>query len=220
MAATAQNRMELIVTPKAGSKPLKAERRELFCHQYLLCKFIGSEAARAAGYSKKTARTQASKLLTQTDIRERIEYLKNQMAMRIMLKKDRMLRELSDIATVNIFDFLEIKEIERIIFRKDGTKEVLNVETVGLIEDLPHEMLGVIASVVPTQYGYTVKFHDKLKAHELIAKIKGWVNADLGGGSSDPEEFQSPEEVLGYLKNLPEPVKMDKQTKEASNDKG
>ncbi|MCK4819971.1 terminase small subunit [bacterium] len=53
---------------------LKNRRHEEFCWQYVI-DFNGARAARDSGYSKRTAKVAASKLMTRTNIQKRIEKL-------------------------------------------------------------------------------------------------------------------------------------------------
>lgn len=55
------------------------DRQKAFCEHYAACG-NGAESARRAGYSSKTARTQASELLTNPDILEYIQELREHAA--------------------------------------------------------------------------------------------------------------------------------------------
>lgn len=55
--------------------PLTA-KKEAFCRAYVANGSNGTQAAITAGYSKKTARSQAQRLLTNVDIQKRIAELK------------------------------------------------------------------------------------------------------------------------------------------------
>lgn len=72
---------------------LKNAKHELFCQKYITRLngkiYNGTHAAIAAGYSERTARVQASKLLTNPNIKQRIEELKQKAMERI--KKDQYL---------------------------------------------------------------------------------------------------------------------------------
>lgn len=78
-----------------GSTPLKREQQELFC-QYYLCEaeFNGAEAARKAKYAKKSARAQASQLLTTHNIQKRLFFLKQERRERIQIDQDYVLGNL------------------------------------------------------------------------------------------------------------------------------
>lgn len=78
-----------------GSTPLKREQQELFC-QYYLCEaeFNGSEAAIKAKYGKKSARHQASQLLTTHNIQKRLWFLKRERRERIQIDQDYVLGNL------------------------------------------------------------------------------------------------------------------------------
>jgi len=51
----------------------KANRKEIFCLEYII-DFNATRAAIASGYSKKTARSQGNRLLTNVDIQRRLAF--------------------------------------------------------------------------------------------------------------------------------------------------
>ncbi len=65
---------------------LMNDRQKLFCKMYVKHKFNGSRAAIDAGYSEKTARSQANGLITKPDIRAEIQAQIN----RILSETDRL----------------------------------------------------------------------------------------------------------------------------------
>ena len=67
-------------------------RQEQFCYEYIKDN-NATKAAIRAGYSKKTARTQASRLLTKENIQERIEKLKQERNDSLMIDAQWVLRE-------------------------------------------------------------------------------------------------------------------------------
>ena len=79
------------------------KKQRVFVEEYLQC-WNAAEAARRAGYSERTARIQASKLLTKPNIQEEIQKRISEKAM----SADEVLLRLGDMARGDIGEFLSI----------------------------------------------------------------------------------------------------------------
>jgi phage terminase small subunit len=78
------------------SKARKAEaRHEIFCREYL-CDLNATRAAIAAGYSEKTAKAAASRLLTNVDVKRRIEELLAKKTEKLDITVDYVLSTIQD----------------------------------------------------------------------------------------------------------------------------
>lgn len=73
-------------------KPL-SKKREAFCREYVKDS-NGAKAAERAGYAKRTSRITASKLLTISNVKERIGELEKKAAKRANLTVDEVLEDL------------------------------------------------------------------------------------------------------------------------------
>jgi len=82
------------------------ERQERFIDEYLI-DFNASRAAIAAGYSKKTARSQGQRLLTRADIASKIDAKKAEKLIRLEITADRVLQELAKLAFYDPADLFE-----------------------------------------------------------------------------------------------------------------
>lgn len=82
------------------------KKQRVFVEEYLQC-WNAAEAARRAGYSERTARTQGSKLLTKVDIQEEISKRIAEKAM----SADEVLLRLGDMARGDIGEFMDISSI-------------------------------------------------------------------------------------------------------------
>ena len=78
----------------------------MFVEEYIQC-WNATEAAKRAGYSEKTARTQGSKLLTIVDIQKAIERRISEKAM----SADEVLLRLGDMARGDFGDFVDIESM-------------------------------------------------------------------------------------------------------------
>jgi len=141
-----------------------APMQDAFCREYLkdLC---GQDAAIRAGYSEKSAKTQASMLLAEDHIQARIAELNRDRLARVQVESDTVLRELLRIATSDIGE----------AFKDDGSLKPL--------KDIPTDVRRAIQSIEIDelfdgfgqdryQIGLTkkLKFWDKTKALEMLGK--------------------------------------------------
>ncbi len=87
-------------------------KQEKFCHEFCI-DLNATKAAIRAGYSGRSAREQASRMLTNVDIQSRISEIKKASFNRVEteteldLSADRILQEIAAMAYVSIGDFLE-----------------------------------------------------------------------------------------------------------------
>ncbi|MFV0351215.1 MAG: terminase small subunit [Oscillospiraceae bacterium] len=136
-------------------------KRELFCQEYLV-DLNGTQAAIRAGYSARAATTEASRLLTNANVRARIDILMAERSKRTGVNADRVIRELARIAFVN-------------------AEDVVDTRTGGVRSDASADDKAAIFSVKVKQGSgpdFTtdereVKLFDKLKALELLGKHTG-----------------------------------------------
>jgi phage terminase small subunit len=81
-----------------------SKKQRVFIEEYLKC-WNATEAARRAGYSERYLHTNASKLLQNTTIAEKIQERLNEKAM----SADEVLTRLADMARGSIEDFIDLK---------------------------------------------------------------------------------------------------------------
>jgi phage terminase small subunit len=89
---------------------LKADaRQEIFIREYLK-DLNATRAAIAVGYSEKTARAAASRLLTNVDIKKRVEEALAKKTDKLDITIERVLGELSKLAFSNMLDYMNTQE--------------------------------------------------------------------------------------------------------------
>lgn len=134
------------------------DKQEMFCREYLV-DLNATQAAIRAGYSDKTARSQANRMLTNVDIEKRIQELKSERGERLEIDADYVLKRLVEIDQMDVADILlsngEIKSI------KDWPK-VWRITLSGI--DVT-EMAGDAAGLLKK-----IKWPDKVKNLELLGK--------------------------------------------------
>lgn len=149
-------------------------KQKLFCEEYLI-DLNATQAAIRAGYSPKTAKEQGCQLLTNLNLRARIDKALAERSCRTGVNADRIVRELAKVAFLNATD-------------------VVDTNTAKVLPNASEDDKSAIASVkVKISSGESsdsvereIKFADKLKALELLGKHLGMftdnvnITGDLG----------------------------------------
>ena len=89
---------------------LNNDRQEKFCQEYIV-DLNQTQAAIRAGYSKKTADVQASRLLTNVKIQARIQELMQKREQRTEITADKVLQRWWDIATADPNDIIHLRRV-------------------------------------------------------------------------------------------------------------
>ena len=140
------------------------EKRKKFCKEYIK-DYNSAQAAIRAGFSKKTARTQGSLLLTKIDIQLYLKDLQDKQNKRLESESDEIVKELRNIGLSDITD--TIKKI------KDDELTLEDLKT------LPIEIRRTIKSITIDKQKMGAKlihqkiklgFHDKVRALEILER--------------------------------------------------
>ena len=86
------------------------DKQEQFCKEYII-DLNATQAAIRAGYSEKTAEAQASRLLTNVKVSNRIQELKQKRSERTEIKADDVLRYWHDIATADPNEIIHLRRV-------------------------------------------------------------------------------------------------------------
>nr|WP_308808103.1 terminase small subunit [Providencia sp. PROV266] len=81
------------------------DKQEMFCREYLV-DLNATQAAIRAGYSDKTANAQASRLLVNVNIQNKIKELKSNRNERVEIDADYVLKRLVEIDQMDVLDIL------------------------------------------------------------------------------------------------------------------
>lgn len=157
----------------SSKKPL-TPKQERFVREYLV-DLNATQAAIRAGYSKKTANEQGSRLLAHVSIQEAIAKGTEKKAAKLEVTADRVLRELALIGFCDMADHVDI-----------GSEGEVRVKT---FDEMPEGSSRVISGIkekkrilgsgegdgneVIMEATLEYKHHDKVKALELLGKHLG-----------------------------------------------
>jgi len=136
-------------------------KQQRFADEYLI-DLNATQAAIRAGYSPKSAEQQGSRLLSNAKVRAHIDQRMAELSRRTGVTQERIIRELARIA---FLDPTQVVDMEKAELLKNAS------------EDDKAAIAGVKVKTIPTQEGYGVereiRFHDKIKALELLGKRFG-----------------------------------------------
>ncbi len=145
-------------------------KQERFCQEYII-DFNATRAATEAGYSEHTAQQIGSENLCKPLIQNRIAQLKAKRAKKVECTAEMVLSELMKMGFSNVQDFT------------DNTNGVVNVNSVdrdkaAAIKEIETKTMK-IGEEGDNEVTFTkVKFHDKIKALENIARHIGFFKED------------------------------------------
>jgi len=140
----------------------KLTRREkAFCKEYVV-DFNGTQAAMRAGYSKRTARGQASQMMNKPRIQEELNRVINKMAERNEITQDMVLKELIRLGYSDVSNYVEWGGSS---YKLKESAQLTKEQTAAISE----------VSVHKSRDGGSIRFklHDKKGALELLGKHLG-----------------------------------------------
>ena len=150
---------------------LKNAKYERFCQEYII-DLNGTKAAERAKYSKKTARFQASQLLTILNIQKRIAELQAIRSKRLEISQDRVLRELACLGHSNIKDYVK--------HAADGFIQFKDIDNISEEDAKAIEAIKVNYKEGKIEF----KLHSKTKTLEMIGRHLGMFK-DIGDQLAD-----------------------------------
>lgn len=137
------------------------EKQKRFCEEYLID--LNATRAYMAAYprvkNENTAAACASENLRKPKVKEYLDERKKDRQKRTEITQDRVLRELATIAFTNATEIVS--------YDRGGHVRI------KATEDLGKDEKKIIAGIKEGQWGTEVKFHDRLRALELLMKHLG-----------------------------------------------
>lgn len=135
-----------------------------FLKYYLLDPTNASEAARKAGYSPKSSNEQACQLLNNPKLLPYLKEAGENGELDVDMDVQDIMSQLKGMAETNMFDVIEESASGVIIVKK--------------LSDIPHEYGQYIQSIKEGPNGVEIKFYDKFRPLDMLAKIKGMYKED------------------------------------------
>lgn len=178
----------------ADEKSELTPKQKEFCRQYLLLR-NGTKAAEAAGYSKKTANEQASRLLANVNIKAAIEKGEQEIVKKFQIDQKKIIDSLADIAFFDPMSALEFDEKGRLVFKKnlDGLSGA-NFTVYPEYQNQNDKDEGIIRAKLSLMSG------DRKGALELLGKHLGmWKGNDAGSGINQESRRAAIERIRNHL---------------------
>lgn len=133
-------------------------RQKRFIKEYPI-DLNGHKAAIRAGFSEKTARQQASRLLSNANIQAAIQAAQEKIAGNLDITAEKVAAEFAKLAYSNMSEFVE--------WDKDGKV------TIKPSSDLSTKQTAAIQEIIPTKTGIKIKLHDKKGSLDSLARHLG-----------------------------------------------
>lgn len=152
-------------------------KQQRFVEEYLV-DLNATQAAIRAGYSKKTAKAQGQRLLTNVDIQNTIQKAMDKRSERTEITGDQVIKQLAKIAFADIKDIVvwENKEVVLKTDRKTGKPVKRKELTIDVkpAEEVDGTVLSEITETTTHQgRKIGVKLNDRMKALELLCRHLG-----------------------------------------------
>lgn len=165
------------------------EKQQRFVEEYLI-DLNATQAAIRAGYSEKTAYSQAERLLRNVEVQSAIVEAKSNRSDRTKITQDRVLKELSRIA------FGDIRQV------MSWDNEAVTLKSSDELSDADAAMVSEVSQTV-TATGGTIKLkvHDKMKALELAGRHLGLWEKSEGGEVSKADVIKALSKLADELPN-------------------
>lgn len=186
-------REEILIRLDELSEELK-DKQQAFCRNYLV-NYNGTQSAIKAGYSPDSARTTASRMLANENIKEFLNLLKLQQQDRLEVSADKVVKEFAKIAFQDPRDIFEEGP--------DGNLKMKSFEDMEYPEVISEVVIEELKDREGETYGYLkkIKTSDKLAALNGLAKHYALytTNVDITSGGKPIESI--PQKVVKVVIN-------------------
>lgn len=154
-------------------------KQERFVEEYLI-DLNATQAAIRAGYSKKTAQEQSSRLLSNVMVQDAVSEAKKERSARTQIEADRVVQELAKIGFADIRRAVKWGATPRDPQSDDFEPTGLNIYPVALVpsHEIDDDTAAAISEVSLTQTGVKLKMHDKKSSLDSLGKHLGIFEKD------------------------------------------
>ena len=179
----------------------------IFCQEFCT-DFNGSRAAISAGYSKNSARSISSTLLTKPNIQAIIRKFQKCAMQNLDIDTTKVIMEYASIAFSDITNYVDVGRKKITSLDKEG-KKVLSMADYCHLKNGQLSTASTIQEIKISDQGTFIKMHDKHKALEFLVKFAGMNSND----NAKSIEIQK-------LKLLQAKLKIEEQRGDLANDNG
>lgn len=144
-------------------------QQKLFAYSYFNNKGNGTLAAIEAGYSKKTAAEQASRLLTNVKVKRILEQLSEKLEDKVLLTKERVLKEYEKIA---MFDLRTLYDENNALKSISELSDEAGAAITGI--EVLEEFAGSGQDKIHIGNTVKIKLNSKIAALDSIVDVMGW----------------------------------------------
>jgi len=169
------------------------DKQKLFALEYMVDR-NATKAAERAGYSKKTAKQQGSRLLSNVDIQALIQGSHQKRAEKLEITTDRVVQEIAMVAFANMGLVCDWDEEGNLKLTARDSMSPEGLAALNMIQKVDTYAEGEVAS---TKLSF--KLNDKLKALELLTKYLGILD---GSGAKKDDTGSAKSRLLSITKRI------------------
>jgi phage terminase small subunit len=159
--------------PKLGGAT-KADRHREFARAVVRCKGNATQAAILLGYSKKSARSQASRLLSHVTVQDELHFILRPRLERLEVTADKVLAELASLGFSNMADYVKLEDGSVVLDFPDEGDPMYRVKMAaveGIEQETYFEKGDDGQAVKKTKF----KLANKKGALDTMAKVLGMI---------------------------------------------
>ncbi len=176
-------------------------KQQRFCDEYLI-DLNGTRAYKVAYPSVKkdeTARVNASRLLTNANVKTYIQERQKEREKRTEITQDSVLRELALIAFAKASDYARVVEKDAMVevdgnmvpvLDEDGNQVKYRTVEPILMDELTEDQKKAIAVIKKGRDGFEIKPYSKIQALELLGKHLGMFTEKVEVKNTTPNAFE------------------------------
>lgn len=176
-------------------------KQQRFCDEYLI-DLNGTRAYKVAYPSVKrdeTARVNASRLLTNANVKTYIQERQKEREKRTEITQDSVLRELALIAFAKASDYARVVEKDAMVevdghmvpvLDEDGNQVKYRTVEPILTDELTEDQKKAIAVIKKGRDGFEIKPYSKIQALELLGKHLGMFTEKVEVKNTTPNAFE------------------------------
>lgn len=192
-------------------KTILKQSHEDFCQHYVLTGENATKSALEAGFKKKSASVQASRLLKKDNIIQRIKEIRAEKMKALDIDEEKLIKKYKNIANANLLDFIEIGESIR--YSKNG--EPYSVDIIRL-KDLDKVDSSLIKSMHMKDGSLRLELYSSKDAMDKLYHYFG-----LGGEKESDENnniiFGS-KKASDHIKKIQEKIRLKKEKLKKENE--